>query len=164
MLFKISEYVDVKKKAEQLGFDIPTGIALLPQNFDIATSKGQLVHESTTQTVRVLWRQNGIIETALEHEEDKIPTVAEKSLDWVGPTIFISALYLSQNSKLVSLAIDIIANYLADFFRGIPKRDRKIKISFITETKDGCYKRIEYEGPPEKLRASIKEIQKISNE
>mgnify|MGYP001274346583 FL=1 len=56
MLFKISEYVDVKKKAEQLGFDIPTGIALLPQNFDIATSKGQLVHESTTQTVRVLWR------------------------------------------------------------------------------------------------------------
>ena len=37
MLFKISEYVDVKKKAEQLGFDIPTGIALLPQNFDIAT-------------------------------------------------------------------------------------------------------------------------------
>jgi len=54
-MIEISEYIDAKKKAQKLGCNIPNSIALLPRNFEIATSKEELIHESTAPTVRVFF-------------------------------------------------------------------------------------------------------------
>ena len=56
-MLQVSHYIDVKKRAQELGCNIPTSIALLPRNFEISASKEELIHESTTPTVRVLWRK-----------------------------------------------------------------------------------------------------------
>lgn len=72
-MIKIEQYFDVKKKAQALGCNIPDSIAILPRNFEDAKSKEDLVHEDTTPTIRILWRQNNIIETPVEKEGKKIP-------------------------------------------------------------------------------------------
>ena len=163
-MIQVSDFIDVKKKAQEIGCNIPFHIVLLPRNFDTALSKKELVHESATPTVRVLWRQNGIIETPLEQPGEKFPFVSEKGFEWVGPTIFISAMLLSQNPYLVTIALNVISNYLTVWFRGIPEDGRKVKLRIITETKSGLYKKIEYEGPPDGLKDLPEVIREVHNE
>lgn len=73
----IEDYVDVEEKSTQLNCNVPTSISLLPRNFDRATSKGELIHEGTTTTIRKLFSQNNIQETPLEKEGEKYPQVLE---------------------------------------------------------------------------------------
>ena len=163
-MLKVSHSIDVRKRAQELGCNIPTSIALLPRNFEISSSKEELIHESTTPTVRVLWRQNGITETPLEQPEEKFPFVSEHAFEWIGPTIFISAMLLSQNPHLMTIALNVISNYLTEWFRGIPRDSRKVKLRIITETKSGLYKKIEYEGPPDGLKDLPEVIREVHNE
>lgn len=163
-MLKVSDFIDVKKKAQEIGCNTPSHIALLPRNFDTSVSKEELIHESTTLTVRVLWRQNGITETPLEQPEEKFPFVAEHAFEWVGPTVFISAMLLSQNPHLVTIALNVVSNYLTEWFRGIPRDSRKAKLRIITETKSGHYKKIEYEGPPDGLKDLPEVIREVHNE
>ena len=163
-MFKISDYIDVRKKAQGLGCNIPISIALLPRNFATAVSKEEFIHESTTPTVRGLWRQNGIAETSVEQPEEKFPLASEHAFEWIGPTIFISAMLLSQNQHLVTIALNIISNYLSEWFRGIPRDSRKTKFCIVIETKSGLYKKIEYEGPLDGLRGLPEVIKRVNNE
>jgi len=151
-LLKISDYLDVKKRAQEIGCNVPETLALIPRNFESARSKEDLVHESSALTVRKLWQQNNIIETPIEKPGEKLPLVAEAAFEWIGPTIFVSAMLLSQNPNLVAIALNVISNYLTDWFRGVVKETRKVKLNVIVETKDGDYKKLEYEGPPEGLK------------
>ena len=162
-MIKISDYVDVKKRAKELGYNKPISFALLPRNFETAKSKSELVHESTTPTIRTLWRQNNIVETRLEEEGEKLPYAQEKAFVWVGPTIFISIALFSQNPLIISVALNVISNYLTDWFKGIPKDSRKAKLSIVRETKNGDYEKVEYEGPPEGIKELPKIIQEMHN-
>lgn len=163
-MFSVSDCVDVKKNAQELDCNTPTSIALLPSNFETVKSKGELIHESTVSTVRVLWRQNNIVETPLEQSGEKFPCVVEKAFEWIGPTIFISAILLSQNPYLVTIALNVISNYLTEWFRGIPRNNRKVKLRIITETKSGHYKKVEYEGTPDGLKQLPEIIRTMYNE
>ncbi|MDK2907297.1 MAG: hypothetical protein PWQ66_1258 [Petrotoga sp.] len=163
-MLKVSDYIDVKKKAEELGCNIPTSIALLPRNYELAVTKEDLIHESTTSTVRILWRQNNVIETPLEQSGEKFPCIFEHAFEWIGPTIFISAMLLSQNPHLVTITLNVISNHLTEWFRGIPRDSRKSKLCIVTETKSGHYKKIEYEGPPDGLKDLPEIIREVNNE
>jgi hypothetical protein len=118
MEVQITDYMDVQKRAVELSCNVPTGLAILPRNFETAESKEELFHEDATIDIRNLWRQNQVVETRLEGEGRKFPSIQEKSFEWIGPTIFISASLLSQNSTLVNVALSVLANYVTDFFKG----------------------------------------------
>ena len=163
-MVKVLDYIDVKKKAQELGCNVPNSIALLPRNFETAKSKDELIHESTTPTVRTLWRQNAITESLLEKPMEKFPVVDEKEFEWISPTIFIPAMLISQNPHLITVALNVISSYLADWFKGILRINRKVKLSIITETKSGSNKRIEYEGTEDGLKNLPKVIREVYNE
>jgi hypothetical protein len=45
MTVEISTYTDVKERVADLGLNQPDSLAILPRDFDAATSKDELLHE-----------------------------------------------------------------------------------------------------------------------
>lgn len=164
MSVQITEYIDVNRRALEFGCNIPSGLAFLPRNFETVTSKDELIHESTTLTLRVLWRQSEIPETKIERESDRFPCAQENYIEWIGPVIFISASILSRNPAMISVALGVISNYLTDWFKGIP-RNKNIKLDFVVEqTKTKKYKRIHYDGDVNGLKDLDKIIREVSED
>lgn len=163
MAFTITDYCNVSERAQELGLNIPTGLAVLPRNFEDVTSAIDLLHEREVQTVRSLFRQNNVPETKLEKDNQKIPCIHENEFALMLPTIFVGALIVSQNSHLLSLALSIIANYATEFFKGIPGR-RKVVLNIVVENKSkGGAKKIHYEGDPDGLKEITEIVGKVFN-
>lgn len=130
MEIQVTEYIDVTKRAEELGFNAPTGLAILPNNFDTATSTNELIDEGTAPTIRSLWRQLGVIETRLEKAGTKLPQSAKKSADWLSPIIFVSQAMLMDAA--LPLTINMISNYLYDLLKGKHGKGQ-VAIRFVSE-------------------------------
>lgn len=130
MELQVTDYIDVTKKAEEFGYNLPTGIAILPINFDTATSSEELLDADTAPTIRSLWRQAGVTETRLENSGTKFPQAAKKSAEWVSPIIFISQAMLT--NAALPLTINMISSYLYDLFKGRHNK-AQVNISFVSE-------------------------------
>lgn len=153
---QVSDYVDVEKRALELGFKAPTGLAILPRNFDTVSSSDELVHEGTTPTIRSLLRQAGIQETRLEKDGDKIPHTAKESWEWVGPIIYISQWMLT--NAALPVTVNMISNYLYDITKG-HHHDAEVTFEYVVETVEKTkrgekreYKRIMVKGSPKELK------------
>lgn len=161
MSIEITNFVNVEKKAQSLGCNIPTDIAILPRNFEEAKAKTDLLHESSTATVRVLFRNNDISETPLEMDGEKFPQISEKSfVEWIGPTIFVGFALWSQHPLALSLALGVISNYITDLFKGMPSGGQ-VKLDFVIETKRKNCIRLKYKGSEsgfDKLPEVIREV------
>ncbi|MHB1414028.1 MAG: hypothetical protein ACYC1C_02155 [Chloroflexota bacterium] len=147
-------FSDVRRRATELSCVPPDGIAILPRNFESAKSREELLNESSSPTVRVLWRQVGVAETRIDGGGARFGEISEKSFtEWVGPTIFIAAAAVTQDPSLVSLALNVMADYLVDFFKGVPLTKRRAKLDVVVEQSASkkCVK-IHYEGEPEAIR------------
>lgn len=152
MTFTISSYCDVAARAKALALNAPDQLAILPRNFETAATTEGLLHESTAQTVRILFRENNIHETPLEREKQRIPCIQENNFALVLPTLFVGSLILSENAHLLSVALSVIAGYATDFFKGIPGR-RNVKLSVVVEDKTKkASKIIHYEGDIDGLK------------
>lgn len=164
MAFIITDYCNVSERAQELGLNAPTGLAILPRNFEEAVSVNDLLHQSEVKTIRSLFRQNNIPETKLEKNNQKIPCTHENEFALVLPTIFVGTLLFSQNPHLLSLALSIIANYATDFFKGIPGR-RKVVLNIVVENKsNGGAKKIHYEGDSDGLKEITEIVGKVFND
>ena len=161
---KVVDYFDVKKRALELDCAIPNSLAILPRNFENAKSKVDLVHENTTPTIRILWRQNNIVETPLEKKGENISYVFEESFGWVSPLIFFTSVFIIQNPYLIDVAIGVISNYLTDWFKGISDKEKKVSLNIVEETRSGSYKKIDYSGPLEGLQELPAIIRSIHDE
>jgi hypothetical protein len=155
-----SEYVNVAERAKELGCEVPGGIALLPRNFETAHSRAELVHESDAPTIRILFRENEVEETPIEPAGERFPYVSEKSLEWIGPTIFIGYSLYTQNPNILNITLGIIANYLTDFFRGI-RGGATARFSIVRERSSGECERYDYEGPPSAIEDFAKVVREI---
>ena len=146
-----SSYVDVRERAEQLGCAIPTMIAILPRNFATAAKKDELVHESNAMTVRTLLRNAGIEETRVEVDGERFPCIQENDFTWAGPIIFCTSAALSDNPALLSVSLNIISNYLTEFFRGVTGQRRVILDVVVEQTRAKKCVRLHYEGLPDQV-------------
>ncbi len=156
-MIRVGEFLDVKRRLEELGIDSNKTLAILPGNFASARSKSDLVNEGTASTVRVLFRNAGVPETPLEEHGERTPEKVEEAFEWVGPIIFFASTIITQNPQLIDISVGVIANYLTDFFKGIGEGGKNAKLDIVVETKSGSYKRISYEGSVD----GLKEIPKI---
>lgn len=147
---QVRDFANVAERCRTLDCDVPTKLAILPRNFETAATKDELVHESEAPTVRVLWRNAGLEETPIERDAEKFPQVSEKDFrGWVGPILFVGSLLVSQNLAAVDLALNVVANYLTDWFRGVPKDQRVAELKVAVEGSDGVHKLVHYKGPVE---------------
>ncbi|GER86526.1 hypothetical protein KDW_06880 [Dictyobacter vulcani] len=157
MKVQVVDYVDVEKKALELGLTPPTELAILPKNFDTAISVEELVNESSTPTIRSLWRQNGIVETRIEKQGTKIPLESRKSWEWVGPVIYISTWMLTNTA--IPITLNLISSYLYDVLKGHQHDDGEVTLDFVSEiveknkkSKKKTFRRLTIKCSPKELR------------
>jgi len=153
MSITVSDYIDVEAKMGELGCSLPeSGLTLLPLNLDSAASIAELRHASETSTVRKLLLQERLPLCDLVERDQRPPYIKNKTADLVLPTLYLSAAFLSQNSPLVSVALNVISSYVYDQFRAL-KPVRTVKFEVVLENKkSGKYSRIAYEGTEEGLK------------
>jgi len=143
----ITEYVNVSRKCAELGCKNPERFALLPVNFDSASSQTELLQASEAATIRKLFVAEGLPIDDIVDRSHRPPYVKNKSNEWVAPVVFISASLYSQNPALVSMALSVLANYATDFFKGASKIP-EVKLDVVVEKKrNESYKRLSYSGP-----------------
>jgi hypothetical protein len=104
---------------------MPTGVTVLPYNFESADSRDDLCYVGTHLDLRRFLQGSEIPETSLEESKDTAVRVLlrEGALpEWIPPTIFVAASLLSQNPALVDLLLGVVSNFLYDLFRNAPDR------------------------------------------
>lgn len=161
MSITIEDYVRVDERAEALGCSFPSALAVVPMHFETAETRADLRNASHTETVIKFFKEQGIAIHSFLPEDEHLPYLVNKDFQWLGPAIFIPIALLNENPQIVSLAIGVLSNCITEFFKGIPKRQRNVKLVLIVET-DGnrAYKKITYEGDIEGLRSLPKIISK----
>jgi hypothetical protein len=164
MATNITEYLNVSQKLADLACRHPTGLALLPANFESATSIAEFRQVSEAATVKTLFRNARLPYDDIVGRDQRPPYIQNNALEWVAPTIFVSAALLSENQHCISVALSVIANYATDFFKGM-SGEKKLKIDVIVEkTKTRTCKKISYEGSPEGLKGLADVIRAVSDE
>lgn len=167
MTVEISDCPDVAQRLTDLGLKSPTGEAcILPRRFFNAQDAAELCHESSALDLKTLFRQAGLPITVYQPEGTKIPYLQENDLTWLGPTLLFSGAAISQNPHIVSIALSVVANYVTDLFKGLPQSP-KARLSVVvetttTKTTTKSTKKIDFDGPPEKIPDIIEFIKDIN--
>jgi hypothetical protein len=145
MSIRIDEYVNVEERLSELGCTAGNGLMMLPTNFDSAGTVEEFLQHSEAATVKSLLRSAGVMLTEIVGNDGRPRYIQNNSADWVGPIIFISSAFWSQNSQAISIALSVISNYLTDFFKGNKTGTAKLDI-VIEKMPTRTYKRVIYEG------------------
>lgn len=87
-----------------------------------------------------------------------------KSFEWIGPTLLVTGAFASQNQAAISVALNVISNYLTDWFKGTPEKNTAKLQIIVEKTKSKQFVKIDYEGPPEGIKNLPPIIFDTSNE
>jgi hypothetical protein len=157
----VSDYISVTSRAIELGLEPPTTIALLPRNFASAEDAGDLLDESTAATIHQLWRQADLAEQRFDTPAVPFPSIAEHSVDWLAPTIFIVGSYASGNPGAINVALGVVANYVFELFGRLPGQHR-VRLDVVVEVnRDRMTKRITYDGDAEGVAQLLPAVERI---
>lgn len=160
MSVEVHDYASVAGKLREFGLSAPQGLALLPDNLAMATSRSELRQQVEADTVRTLLRINGIHHEEVFGREHQPAYLEQYAHEWFGPTIYVAFGMMSSNPDIISIVTNLISNYLYDFFKG--KTKGKVSLNVIYENADGTCKRIEYSGTAEGMNAIPKIIREIN--
>lgn len=149
MSYQIDE-VDLTSALKQLDIELPTTIAFFPENLKTATSTTEFVFSDSLVDLNKVLKKNNLAIPALGGTSNL--TRSRKNADIYIPAIFFGASILSENPNLVSLSLNIVSNYLTDFFKG-RLGPKKSHIELYIETKEkGKVKKISYTGNVDGLK------------
>jgi hypothetical protein len=160
---KVAEYVDVAGRAAALGCRMPTGIAMMPDNFGTATNRSELLVQGEASTLKTLLRNDGIAVSDFLPDGERHVFIHNKSHDWQA-LLFVAASLWTNDPNVVPVALGVISNYLTEFFRGSPSHS-KIKLGVVVEKTPGrTYKEITYEGDLAGLAALEEAVKRVCDE
>lgn len=155
MNYKIED-LDVTIRLNELGLTVPVNPTFFPDNFETANAKDDFVFSDTMPDLRKIFEQeNGISMYALGKDTELYK--ARKSADIYFPAIFFGLTQLTENSTIVSVALNVLSNYLYDLCKGT-SGEKTAHIDLYIETKEkNKVKKISYKGSVE----GLKELDKI---
>lgn len=160
---KITDFLDVSRKLSELGGNPPGKLALLPINFETATSIDELLQASETLTIGKLLREQGLPLDNLVDRSRRPPYIKNKSHEWVAPILFVAVSWYSQNPALVSVALDVVGNYATAFFGGL-RGNREVTLNIVVQKKSGLCRKISYHGPAEGLKDLARVVREAGDE
>ena len=149
---------DVGERAAALGLNRPVGLCILPRGFFGSGALAGLVYDDNTQDLRVLLRRAGLPPDPIEPAGVRIPYQAEYDASLVLPTLFLGAAFWSANPHLVSVALNVLSNYVTDWMKGVSGAAR-VHLSIVVERTDTTKTtRINYDGSPEGFKTVEKAV------
>src|SRR5580658_9185981 len=98
-----AEYICVADRATALGCSMPTGWAIMPENFDTAATRRDLIVRGEGSTIRTLFRNNQLPLDDFLPNGERPRFIHNKSHDWAA-FIFVSGALISSNPSAVSVA------------------------------------------------------------
>jgi len=160
--WSVTEYVDVRQQARKHGLHLTSELVLLPRGFE--RSGIELAHEADAATVRKLLKVAGLDVQQLQYPDRRLPSVVQRSADWIGPTLFVGSMLLSQSPQVTQIALGVISSYVSDTLKGKNFGGSVTLDVVIEETKSKTYRRIHYEGPPSGLKDLPQVLRELQNE
>jgi hypothetical protein len=156
----ITDFINFTKQLKNIDCCKPSDFCFLPENIETAKSVNNFVFSESTPTIQKLFKKHEIPEEKIS--DNKYVYRHRHSVDLYGPIIFISYSLLTENSSLISIALNVISNYVFDYFKG-SFGTHKVKFEFVVEVEENrVYKKINYEGGAEGLK-NIENIIKTIN-
>jgi hypothetical protein len=158
---RVDDCFNVLERFEQLGLDVPESVAVLPRNFDIASTAEELVMESAAPDIRIVGRQVGV-------EVDTFGGVGAKQIHEndalaVGAIIWFTLETFNHGAGIVEL-LERVANRVA---RRSGKSDSDhVEIEqqvVITDKKTKISKSFAYRGPASQVAAIVPVMQETMN-
>ncbi|WP_164922588.1 hypothetical protein [Rhodospirillum rubrum] len=144
MSVTVADFVNVAEQAIALGCPALEKIAVLPENFATVRTAADFLQRSEADTVRKLFRLENV--PTDDSKPFKAPYIQNNGFEWVGPLIFIGAGVISDNANYVSVSLNLISNFLYDFFKTSQgKNTVKLNIVVEKQSNKNC-KLITYEG------------------
>jgi hypothetical protein len=161
MNYKIDTYSDTINFADKFLQEPKLNLTFLPENLnEVEDSEKFIYSESTTDIKKAFRLQNVSVDYLTT---DRPILRARKSADWFGPTLFIGFSILTDNLTLINISLNVLSNYLYDFFKGTTA-NKKVKFEIVIESKKNKeFQKITYEGPVEgikDLEGVIKQLKK----
>lgn len=136
---KVTPYVNVPRRAKELGLVVPTGVAVLPRGFENAASADDLVRESSALTIGKILRNQGVEVGHVQPEGRRLPLAMELSEDWIIPVIFLAPGCFVGSASIVKAVLRTLSEWA---------KSKRVKASFAVEvSRDGEHVRADYEGP-----------------
>ncbi len=114
-----TECPNIREKLEQFGVMTSDGIVLLPINLEDAAAVDDCIFLPSVRNVRKLLRNHDVAEVPIVSGTFK--ALDNRDNSFLLPTIFVAYSYWTQNPDAVSVALNVVASYLFDFFKGSEK-------------------------------------------
>lgn len=157
MSHSIETYENFENRITDLKCLLPDVLSFLPENLDDATKVNEFIYSDSITDLRKIFKSNNIQTEFLSNEIPKFRL--RKNADWFGPAFFIAFSMLTENKDLITVALNVLSNYVTDLFKG-SFSTKTAKLEIVVEiSKNKEYRRIKYEGSPE----GIKDLPKIIN-
>ena len=162
MNYIVEEYQDFKDLLNKYDLNINTEFCFLPENLTDAGKTSNFIYSEESTELRKIFKESDILIGYLTSEKPLLRS--RKSADWFGPALFIGFYTLTNNPQIISIGLNILSNYLYDFFKGTIG-DKKIKFEIIIENKkEKEYKKIKYEGSIEGMSKLENVIKALKND
>jgi hypothetical protein len=164
MALTVSDYIDVRQRAKELGLKEPSVAVFLPRNFMDVATKGELVYEDSLPDVKALFREAGIEFGKLECDDTKPILVKENSFDWILPTVFFTVAAYRANPDIFKTIVAKVWEHSKVVFTAVTGRSR-IKWNVIIEY-DGMKrtKMVSFDGAAEQFPQIREFIEKIAKD
>ena len=161
MSVTIATYIDVRQRALELGLDPITDFAILPRGFGTGSPDGAVADEADATTIRKLLNEAGLSVQQLRRSGRALPSVVQRSADWIAPTLFVGSMLLSQNPHAIELALGVMDSYISDFLKGRLGRGVVTLTIVVEKNRSREYCRVDYEGPPSGIKDLAEVVRRV---
>ena len=152
-------YIDVVRKADELGLPVPNAVWIVPSNFESLVSVGDATYDADYDLVVKLLRGASLPYSLLQGAGETYPKRVQHSFEFVVlPLLIFTKDVLANNPEIISQALGILLDHFMNKLRNDPMRDHCVIKCKIVKERAGLYVSAEYEGPVEGFKDFIEGV------
>ena len=155
MNYKTESYNQIVESIDKYNIDLEHEFYFVPENLNDSEQSSNFIYSETSSEIKKVFTKENL--TIHYLTQDKPLLRSRKSADWFGPTLLLGFTALANNPHLIGISLNLVSNYLYDFFKGT-LGGKTVKFEVVVECKKKKeYKKVNYEGSVE----GIVELEKV---